>query len=464
MSTLMLGVSGLRGLVGESLSPEVIGAYAHAFISHLKATESPANGKYFVVVLGRDSRPSGGFVRDAAVAALTASGAHVIDLGVVTTPGTAMMVKKLNADAGIVATASHNPIIWNGLKLLDRRGIAPPPSFIAKIIERFRSTDRAYVSVDKIVASSSNDQTNAHHVDRVLSHVDVLGIASKRFKVVIDSINGAGCVGGSTLLSKLGCNIIQINGEPTGQFAHEPEPTEKNLTDLCSEVRRQKAHVGFAQDPDADRLAIVDENGRYIGEEYTLALASEYILRKKPGSLAAANLSTSRMLDDIAARHGGRVIRTPVGEANVVEGMLAHGAIIGGEGNGGVIDPRIVAGRDSLTSIAYTLALMAEENRPLSQIVDSLPRYVIIKDKFECRREDADRAVAALKQHFASEKVDTQDGIRIDWPDAWVHARPSNTEPIMRIIAEAPTRESAESRIKQVQQIVHQTLNTNTQH
>jgi phosphomannomutase len=260
------------------------------------------------------------------------------------------------------------------------------------------------------------------------------------------------------LLNKLGCQLIHINATPDGQFPHEPEPTAKNLTGLCDEVRRQRASVGFAQDPDADRLAIVDENGTYIGEEYSLALAAQWMMSRKPGGVAVANLSSSRMLDDIAARHGGRVLRTPVGEASVVDCMLKNNALIGGEGNGGVIDPRIVPGRDSLVGMAYILALMAATGKTISQLVADSPRYEIVKTKFECRREDANRAVEALKKEFASEKVDTQDGIRIDWPTAWVHARPSNTEPIMRIIAEAPDRATADAKIAMVQAVVVRTL------
>jgi len=290
--------------------------------------------------------------------------------------------------------------------------------------------------------------------------VDVLGISSKRYKVVLDSVNGAGCVATATLLNKLGCQLVHLNGTPDGQFAHEPEPTADNLTGLAEEVRRQRAAVGFAQDPDADRVAVVDENGTYIGEEYSLALSAYLILSKKSAGIAAANLSTSRMIDDIAARHGGRVVRTPVGEANVVQAMLASGATIGGEGNGGVIDPRIVPGRDSLVGMAYVLQLMASTGKTVSQLVAELPRYEIVKTKFECRREDANRAVEAVKKAFASEKVDTQDGVRIDWDRAWVHARPSNTEPIMRIIAEAPDRATAERCIAQVQEVVNSTLHS----
>ena len=265
----------------------------------------------------------------------------------------------------------------------------------------------------------------------------------------------AGWVATATLLSKLGVQLVHLNNKPDGKFPHEPEPTEKNLTDLAAEVKRQRAVCGFAQDPDADRLAIIDENGRYIGEEYSLALCAKWLLSKRPG-IAVTNLSTSRMLDDIAAQHGSRVIRTPVGEANVVDTMVAENAIVGGEGNGGVIDPRIVLGRDSLVGMAYVLQLMASTGKTISQLVADIPKYEIVKTKFECRREDADRAVAALKKEFASEKIDTQDGIRIDWDTdrTWIHARPSNTEPIMRIIAEAPDRATAQAKIDQVQAIV----------
>ena len=269
----------------------------------------------------------------------------------------------------------------------------------------------------------------------MLDRVDVLGISTKRYKVVLDSVNGAGCTATATLLSKLGCQLVHINATPDGKFPHSPEPTADNLTQLADEVKRQHALVGFAQDPDADRLAIIDEHGTYIGEEYSLALCAKWIFSKRQGCTAAANLSTSRMIDDVAAACGGRVLRTPVGEANVVQAMIKNDAVIGGEGNGGVIDPRIVPGRDSLVGMAYVLSLMAATGKSISQLVAEIPRYQIVKTKFECRREDANRAVEALKLEFASEKIDTQDGIRIDWPTAWVHARPSNTEPIMRICA-----------------------------
>jgi phosphomannomutase len=451
MEALMIGISGMRGTIGGTLTPAVVSRMSGAFAAYLKR-KSP--GKRIKVVFARDSRPSGPWVRDAAVGALIASGVEVIDVEIVTTPGAAMMVKHLGADAAVVATASHNPIEWNGLKFLNEEGIAPPPSDAEAIAKLYHAGEADWAKVENLVLPRRNTETHALHVKRVLDHVDVLGISSKRYKVVLDSVNGAGCVATATLLSKLGCQLVHLNGVPDGQFAHEPEPTEKNLVGLADEVRRQHAAVGFAQDPDGDRLAIVDENGKYIGEEYSLVLCAKWILSKRPG-VAVANLSSSRMLDDVAAEYGSRVIRTPVGEANVVQAMIANHAVIGGEGNGGVIDPRIVSGRDSLVGMAYVLQLMAATGLSVSQIVNQVPHYVIVKTKFECRREDAQRAVEALKKHFAKERVDTQDGIRIDWPKTWVHARSSNTEPIMRVIAEAPDRTEAEKTIAAVRSVIN---------
>jgi len=452
---LMIGISGLRGTIGGSLTPAVVSRMAAALAAFLKSRGKPA--QRFKIVFGRDSRPSGTWVRDAAVSALLASGLQVIDLDVVSTPGVAMMVQHLHADAGVIATASHNPIEWNGLKFLNRDAVAPPPADAQAIADLYHDDRADYALVENLLPLRRNTQTHALHVKRVLDHVDVLGISTRRYKVVLDSVNGAGCVATATLLGKLGCQLIHLNSTPDGRFPHDPEPTEKNLVSLSDEVRRQHAAVGFAQDPDADRLAVVDEHGTYIGEEYSLALCAQWILSRRPG-VAVTNLSSSRMLDDIAAAHNSRVLRTPVGETNVVQAMLANNAAIGGEGNGGVIDPRIVPGRDSLVAIAYVLQLMADSNLSISQLVAQIPRYQIVKTKFPCRREDAQRAVEALKSHFSSEKIDTQDGIRVDFPLAWLHARPSNTEPIMRIIAEAPDRLKAEKLIGDAQAVVNATL------
>jgi len=277
-------------------------------------------------------------------------------------------------------------------------------------------------------------------------------IAAKRFRVVLDSVNGAGGQVTKKLLTALGCKVVAINDEPTGLFAHTPEPTAKNLTSLCEKVKSEKAQIGFGQDPDADRLAIVDENGTYIGEEYTLALAAKYIFSKKSGS-AATNLSTSRMLDDIAAKAEGRVFRTPVGEANVAAAMLEHNCIIGGEGNGGVIDLRVSPIRDSLVGIALVLQLMAETEKTVGQLSREIGGYYMTKDKFTADESQAQQILDAAKKRFTDAKLDTTDGCRFDFGDGWLHIRASNTEPVMRVIVEAKDRSAAQKYIDAVSKI-----------
>ena len=409
------------------------------------------------VVFGRDSRPSGTWVRDAAVAALVASGLEVVDLNIVTTPGVAMMVRHLNADAGVIATASHNPIEWNGLKFLNRDAVAPPAAD-AQIIKDFYDCDRTdYVPVEHLIPPRQDTQTHALHVKRVLDYVDVLGISSKRYKVVLDSVNGAGCVATATLLSKLGCQLVHLNSIPNGLFPHEPEPTEKNLTSLSDEVRRQRAAVGFAQDPDADRLAIVDENGVYIGEEYSLALCAKWILSRLPG-IAVTNLSSSRMLDDIAAAHNSRVIRTPVGEANVIQTMLATGAVHRRRRQRRRDRPPNrprprQPGRHGLRPATHGIhrPIHQPDRRANSALRDRQNQIPLPPRRCPARRRGPQTALRFRENRH-------QDGIRIDFPNAWLHARPSNTEPIMRIIAEAPDRSQAEKIITEAQAVVDETI------
>ena len=279
--------------------------------------------------------------------------------------------------------------------------------------------------------------------------VDRGAIAARKFKVALDSVNGAGGRVTKKLLAGFGCEVFAINDEPTGVFAHTPEPTADNVTTLCDAVRKAKADIGFAQDPDADRLAVVDENGMYIGEEYTLAVATKYVFSKQTGK-AATNLSTSRMIDDIAASAGGSVIRTPVGEANVAAAMLEHDCIIGGEGNGGVIDLRVSPIRDSLVGIALVLQLLAETGKTVSESVNEITRYYMIKDKFSADRSAAEQILSAAKELFAEAKVDMSDGCRFDFEDGWLHLRSSNTEPVMRVIAEAKDEGAARKYVNQV--------------
>ena len=328
---LIISISGMRGIIGENLSAQIAAAYGCAFGTFLKS-ESAEGGKR-AVCIGRDSRPSGQMIFSAMAGGLCSVGVDVVDLGIVSTPGVGVMLRHLGCAGGVVVTASHNPVEYNGIKLLLSNGIAPPRGLAEKI--RSIYFEKAFDPVDSLACGkvTSSDQTDAMHIKKVSAIIDSDSIAAKKFKVVLDSVNGAGGPSGKMLLSQLGCDIVEMNTEPTGIFAHTPEPTKDNLVSLCDKVKEADAQIGFAQDPDADRLAIVDENGVYIGEEYTLALAAKYVFSAQGGGKAAANLSTSRMIDDVAQDAGGQVIRTPVGEANVAEAMIENGCVIGGEGN-----------------------------------------------------------------------------------------------------------------------------------
>lgn len=456
----MLSVSGARGIVGLTMTPGVAADFAAAFGSFVKASTGLQQP---VLCVGRDSRPSGQMLAAAAMAGLASVGCRVIDLGVVTTPSVAVMIGKHKASGGMAITASHNPIQWNGLKCLNADGVAPPPHDAAQIIDRFKKRDIQYAAVADIPPIERDDTTHETHVARVLANINPEPIRAARLKVVLDSVNGAGCVAGRMLLEQLGCEVVHINGEPTGHFAHTPEPTKENLRELAAITKAEHAACGFAQDPDADRLAIIDETGSYVGEEYTLVLAAMRVLemtgRAADASqrIIAANLSTSRMIDDLAGRYPHtRVLRTAVGEANVVAAMKPHGAaaIIGGEGNGGVIYPPVCWVRDSLGAMALVLSLIAERRAPLRDIVNTLPRYTMIKHKFDLSSIGGAAAITPMLERvvkrFADENVSTVDGVRIDVADGWVHLRPSNTEPIVRLIAEAETDSRAWELIDEV--------------
>jgi phosphomannomutase len=451
---LMLSVSGLRGLIGQSLTPTVAVAYAQAFGQWLA---QDAGTEHAHVVVGRDSRPSGRMIQDAITSGLLAVGCRVSELGIVATPSVGIMIDELGGDGGVVVTASHNPIIWNGIKVLNSQGVSPPPEHVASIIKRFHANTPGYVAVDDIQPTQRVDTTNQVHVDRVLAHIDADVVASRKIKAVVDSVHGAGGAAARMLCERLGVELIHLYAEPTGQFPHTPEPTRENLTGLADAVTQYGADVGFAQDPDADRLAIVDEQGTYIGEEYSLALCAKHVLEQAgEGASTVANLSTSRMVDDIANDCGGRSLRSPVGEANVAKRMREEGAIIGGEGNGGVIWPKVGYVRDSISTIALVLELMAMADKSISQLVDSIPAYTIVKHKVDIREGMADAVVAALGQAYADARIDQQDGIRIDTDTGWLHVRPSNTEPILRIIAEARDEQQAQALVDRASQIVEE--------
>jgi len=420
------------------------------------------------MVVGRDGRMGGEAVERIVASALIDAGFEVIRLGVAMTATVGVMVRANGAAGGIVVTASHNPGEWNGLKPITPEGSAPMPTVATELIARFERTAAPGVRDSGLADARTDTAATEYHVRRVVDGVERVmpldRIRGRQIRVVVDSVNASGVRGARTLLDSLGCVVTHIHAEDSGVFPHVPEPIEENLRGLCAEVRRAGADVGFAQDPDADRLAIVDADGMYIGEEYTLALAAQSVLESMSAREAheaglCANLSTSRMIDDVARRFEARVVRTPVGEANVVDGMRRAGSILGGEGNGGVIWPEIVEIRDSLVGMALVLALMARHGGgrgALSGLVDAIPRYAIVKRKMPFTPGMDAGIVAKMRTMFAGAQVDEQDGIRLDFAApsggrAWVHARKSNTEPIFRLIAEAPTRTDADAILDRVQ-------------
>jgi phosphomannomutase len=446
---LIISVSGMRGIIGRNLTASVAVEYGIAFGSFLRAARP---GERLSVCIGMDSRPSGQMLKSAVTAGLTGAGIDVIDLGLVTTPCVGISLRELGCAGGVVITASHNPIQYNGVKLLLSNGIAPSPEIAASIRKFFFGKDFTCADSTGCGKVTCDNMADDRHLAKVLAIIDEEEIAARKFKVALDSVNGAGGRVTKKLFAALGCEVSAVNDEPSGQFTHNPEPTAENLVDFCKVVKTEGADIGFAQDPDADRLAIVDENGGYIGEEYSLALAAKYIFGKKTGT-AVANLSTSRMIDDIARKAGGRVFRTPVGEANVASAMLEHDCIIGGEGNGGVIDLRVGPVRDSLVGIALVLQLMAETGKSISELAGEIGGYYMSKDKFSVGQDQAKRILDSAKEIFAGAKINETDGYRFDFDDGWLHIRASNTEPVVRIIVEAKNQVTAQKYIDAVAKV-----------
>jgi phosphomannomutase len=448
---LIITISGMRGIVGENLTAAIAVEYGCAFGTFLRNKYHGKKDKLSVCI-GQDSRPSGQILKSAVAAGLSLLGIDVIDLGIVTTPGVGIMVRHLGCSGGVVITASHNPMQYNGIKLLLDNGVAPPPQDAERIEQYFLGKHFDLIDAAHCGKITADEQTDAVHIDKVLAIVDKDAVRAKNFKVALDSVNGAGGRVTKKLLVEFGCDVSAVNDEPTGLFAHAPEPTAQNLAGFCKIVKDTKVDIGFAQDPDADRLAIVDEMGTYIGEEYTLALAAKYIFSRKKGD-AATNLSTSRMIDDVAQKAGCKVIRTPVGEANVAAAMLEHNCVIGGEGNGGVIDLRVGPVRDSLVGIALILQLMAETGKTVSQLVGEIPAYYMSKEKFAADKPLAGLILDSAKKTFADAKLDASDGCRFDFDDGWLHLRVSNTEPVMRLIVEAKDKSAAQKYIDAVLKI-----------
>jgi phosphomannomutase len=440
MGRLIVSISGIRGIIGDGLGPREAVRFGLAFGTYLKGGP---------VVLGRDSRPSGPMLADALRAGLLATGCRVIDLGILSTPGISVMMRHLKAAGGAVITASHNPSPYNGIKLLSAKGHGLTQTEGQSVVALYERQAFAEKGTDGVGAPERNVEGPQVHVERVLAAIDAINIRAKRFSVVVDAVNGAGGAEMSMLLDRLGCECVLINGEPTGRFGRGPEPTPENLGDLGRAVRERGAAVGLALDPDADRLALVDEKGRAIGEEYTLALAARHRLTQARGPLAC-NLSTSRMMDDVAREAGVVLHRTPVGEVNVAEAIGRENCLIGGEGNGGVIDPRIAPVRNSLAGAALVLEMMAVRGRTLSELCGEWPVYTMVKDKVELGDRKPAAVLEAARRRFADARMDERDGLYLAWPDGWLHVRVSNTEPIMRILAEADREETARRRVAEV--------------
>lgn len=445
MGALMISISGVRGIIGESLTPELVMRMGEAFgtcVGGPEGREGPAT-----VVVGRDTRVSGEMVKHSVLAGLLSTGCAIVDLGVVTTPTAAIMIEELGADGGVVVSASHNPIEWNALKFFGSDGGYLDAEGGRQLLDLYYQGEFRRARWHQIREVRADERAGGIHLAKVLGIIDVEAVRAKRFRVALDSCNGAGVEITTKLLEELGCELKRIHCTPDGLFPHDPEPKFVNLQDLCKLAAESDVDVAFAQDPDADRLAVLDETGRFTGEEYTLALAADYVLACGDGDggdrKVVVNTSTSRATEEVAARHGATCERVPVGEVNVAVRMREIGAVIGGEGNGGVIDPRVHYGRDSLVGIALILEHMARSGRKLSELVAGLPRYCIEKTKVELPRAEITRVLARLAAEAGPDlesgraRADILDGLRLDWDDHWVHVRPSNTEPVVRIIAEA---------------------------
>jgi phosphomannomutase len=444
---LMVSVSGIRGRVGAGLTPEIVASYAAAFGAWALKTNP---GRHIVV--GRDSRVSGPMFHRVAIGALQSVGANVIDLGLTTTPTCQLAVEDRHAAGGVMLSASHNPIEWNALKLIGPSGLfleASEGAEMRALLER--GIPRA--TWDRLGSVEVDDAAIGRHLERILKipYLDVAKIKARRFHVALDCVRGAGAVIVPELLERLGCRVAAIHLEPDGRFPRPPEPVPENLGELERLVRDSRADLGVAVDPDVDRLALVSEEGKAIGEDYTLALAAMLVLRHRRGPVVT-NLSTSLVVEDAVIRGGSTLTRAPVGEVNVAVRMRELRAVVGGEGNGGVILPEVHLGRDAPLGIALILQLLTEAGKPLSAVAAELPRYAIVKDKLDRPKASLESVYSSLRRVFPDARVDTQDGLRLAWKDRWLHVRPSGTEPIVRVIAEAPTEKEARELVQRARE------------
>lgn len=450
---LIKSISGIRGTIGgrsgENLTPEDIVQSTAAYGTWLLE-----NGHPLKVVIGRDARISGPLVSQLVSTTLQSLGIHTIDLGLSTTPTVEMAVPALEAGGGIILTASHNPKEWNALKLLNKEGEFISAADGARLLELLNQGQIEYASVDQLGVYERNDQMLDYHVQQVLDHplVDATLVREQGYSVVLDAVNSTGALAIPLLVEALGCQCRVLNGEVNGQFAHNPEPLPHHLEDLCLAVAKHNADLGVAVDPDVDRLALIGPGGQWIGEEYTLVAVADYVLQHRSGP-AVSNLSSSRALRDIARKHGQEYYASAVGEVNVVAKMKAVNAVIGGEGNGGIIDPALHYGRDSLIGLALVLTHMARSGKTMNELRSSYTDYAMVKDKLELQPEwDIEDKLNQIKAKYANEEINTIDGVKIDFAEGWVHLRQSNTEPIIRIYAESGSSEAAQALADQLKQ------------
>ena len=444
---LIKSISGIRGTiggaVGENLTPIDTVKFAAAYGTWIKAQRNKEN---YRVVIGRDARISGEMIQGLVMHTLTGMGIHVINLGLSTTPTVEMAVSMEHADGGIILTASHNPKEWNALKLLDKNGEFLNAQAGAEILEIAEKDAVSFAEINQLGKITENKAYIDLHIEEILALdlVDVRKIRKAKFKIVVDAVNSTGGIAVPRLLEKLDVYVEKLYCEPTGDFPHNPEPLEKHLGDIRNLVPKVNADMGIVVDPDVDRLAFIDEKGNMFGEEYTLVAVADYILGKQKGN-SVSNLSSSRALRDVTEKHGGEYFASAVGEVNVVEKMKQTQAIIGGEGNGGIIFPELHYGRDSLVGIALFLTHLAEKNIRVSELRKEYPAYFMSKDKIELTPGlNVDSILEKLAEKYASEEISTIDGVKIDFPENWVHLRKSNTEPIIRIYTEAKSQTQAD--------------------
>lgn len=446
--TLIKSISGIRGTiggkVGDNLTPIDAVKFASAYGVWLKQQRNKDN---YRVVVGRDARISGEMIQNLVMNTLVGMGIHVIDLGLSTTPTVEVAVPMEHADGGIILTASHNPKQWNALKLLNAKGEFLNGEEGAKILEIAESGEMNFAEVDDLGEITKNEAYIDIHIDEVLKMplVNKKAIEEAQFRVVVDGVNSTGGIAIPLLLERLGVHAIKLFCEPNGQFPHNPEPLKEHLYDLAAEVVKEKADLGIVVDPDVDRLAFMDENGEIFGEEYTLVACADYVLSKTPGN-TVSNMSSTRALRDVTEKHGGTYEASAVGEVNVVELMKKNNAIIGGEGNGGIIYPELHYGRDALVGVALFLSLLAEKKMKTSELRATYPNYFMGKKKIELTPDmDVDGILVKMEERYQNENLTTIDGVKIDFSNSWVHLRKSNTEPIIRIYTEAPSQEEADA-------------------